>query len=82
MIRTQIQLTEEQARRLKAAARQFRVSFAEMVRRCVEGALASKSPSLAKRYERASRLVGRVHDRRGVRNLSADHDRYLPEAYD
>ena len=82
MVRTQIQLTEAQARRLKSAARQLGVSFAEMVRRCVEGALASKAPSLAERYERASRLVGRFRDRSRARNLSANHDKYLEEAYD
>ncbi|MBI4476877.1 MAG: ribbon-helix-helix protein, CopG family, partial [Acidobacteria bacterium] len=44
MVRTQIQLTEQQARRLRAQARERGVSLAEMIRRCVEKGLAEEAP--------------------------------------
>jgi len=82
MVRTQIQLTEQQARRLRAQARERGVSLAEIIRRCVEKALAEETPNRAALYERAARVVGRFRDRRGARDISAKHDRYLDEAYE
>lgn len=82
MVRTQIQLTEQQARRLRAQARERGVSLAEMIRRCVEKGLAEEAPGRAELYERAARVVGRFPDRRGARDLSARHDRYLDGVYE
>jgi len=82
VIRTQIQLTEQQARRLRARAREQGVSLAEMIRRCVEKGLAEEAPGRATLYDRAARVVGRFTDRRGARDLSSKHDRYLDEAYE
>jgi len=82
MVRTQIQLTERQARRLRAQARERGVSLAEIIRRCVEKGLADEVPSRAALYDRAARVVGRFPDRRGVRDISSKHDRYLDEAYE
>jgi len=81
MIRTQIQLTEQQARRLRAQARARGVSLAEMIRQCVERALAEEAPNRRALYDRAARLVGRFPDRRGARDLSTRHDSYLDEAF-
>lgn len=81
MVRTQIQLTEQQARRLRAEARERGVSLAEMIRRCVEKALADEGPDRAALYDRAARVVGRFRDRHGARDVSRRHDRYLEEAY-
>lgn len=82
MVRTQIQLTEQQARRLRAHARERGVSLAEVIRRCVEKGLAEETPSRAALYERAARVVGRFPDRRGARDVSSRHDRYLDETYE
>lgn len=81
MVRTQIQLTEHQARRLRARADERGVSLAEIIRRCVEQGLAEEAPSRGALYDRAARVVGRFSDRRGARDISAKHDRYLDEAY-
>ncbi len=81
MVRTQIQLTERQARRLRAAARERGVSLAEIIRRCVEKALVEEAPTRSALYDRAVRVVGRFHDRRGARDLSRRHDRYLDDAF-
>jgi hypothetical protein len=82
MVRTQIELTERQARRLKALARQSGLSLAEVIRRCVEKGLAEQRADRSALYERAARLVGRFADRRGARDLAAKHDRYLDKAFD
>lgn len=81
MVRTQIQLTEQQARRLRAQARERGVSLAEIIRRCVEKGLAEEAPSRDALYARAARVLGRFSDRRGAHDISSKHDRYLDEAY-
>ncbi len=82
MVRTQIQLTERQARRLRAQARERGVSLAEIIRRCVEKGLAEEAPSRAVLYDRAARVIGRFPDRRGAPDISSKHDRYLCEAFE
>lgn len=81
MVRTQIQLTDQQARRLRAQARDRGLSLAEVIRRCVDKGLAEDMPDRAALYDRAARVVGRFRDLRGVRNVSSKHDRYLDEAF-
>ncbi|MCG6928598.1 MAG: ribbon-helix-helix protein, CopG family [Acidobacteria bacterium] len=82
MIRTQIQLTEEQARRLRARAREEGVSLAETIRRYVDRGLEGEKADRADLYARAARAIGRFVDRRGAKDLAARHDRYLDEAFD
>lgn len=81
MVRTQIQLTEQQARRLRAQARERGLSLAEVIRRYVEKGLSEEPPTRAALYERATRVVGRFPDRRGARDLSRRHDHHLDDAY-
>ena len=81
MVRTQIQLTEAQARKLRAYAQQHDLSLAEVIRRCVEKGLADEAEGRAALYERAVALVGRFPDRRGAKDLSGRHDRYLDDAF-
>ena len=82
MVRTQIQLTEQQARRLRDQARDRGVSLAEMIRRYVEKGLSEETADRGALYERAARVVGRFRDRRGARDVSSKHDRYLDEAFE
>ena len=82
MVRTQIQLTETQARRLRARARHEGVSLAEVIRRYVDRGLETEPADRARRYERAGRAVGRFPDRRGAGDLAREHDRHLDEAYE
>ena len=82
MFRTQIQLTEEQGRRLRAIARQEGVSMAEIVRRCIDATLPSHEADAARKYEAARKIVGRFVDRSGARDISARHDDYLDEAFE
>ena len=80
MVRTQIQLTEAQAKALRdAAARQGR-SMAELVRDGVEALLRSEAgPSREELKRRAIEALGRF--RSGKSDISSEHDRYLAEAF-
>ena len=81
MVRTQIQLTEEQAAVLKKAASEEHVSIAELIRRAVENFIISSAHAgTEERQRRAIAVSGRF--RSGVTNLSTEHDRYLREAYE
>jgi predicted RecB family endonuclease len=81
MVRTQIQLTEEQSAALKRMAAAEHSSMAEIVRKAVDqltrtGVL----PEPVIRRQRAAAAAGRLHS--GCSNLAEEHDRYLAEAYE
>lgn len=76
MVRTQIQLTEEQVNSLKRLANKLHVSLAELVREGVDAVLRSSGETTAEeRKQRAIVAAGRY--RSGRRNLSTKHDAYL-----
>jgi hypothetical protein len=81
MQRLQIQLTSEQAERLRERARQRRMSTAAVVREVVDSALRDLSGGLSstERWERSRAVVGRFGS--GPNRVSADHDRYLDDIY-
>ncbi len=81
MVRTQIQLTDQQARRLRVQARERGLSLAEIIRRYVEKGLSDEASDRTVLYDRAMRLIGRCRDGRGARDVSSKHDRYLDEAF-
>ncbi len=76
MVRTQIQLTEEQAAKLKAIAGRRGVSMAELVRQGVEMLLAQGSErSPLELRQRAKLAAGRHHS--GLHDVATSHDKYL-----
>jgi hypothetical protein len=81
MLRTQIQITEEQSRRLQQAARSSGVSVAEVIRRSVDLYLDREAPRPegAATREAAARVAGMF--RSGKSDIAARHDDYLDEAY-
>jgi hypothetical protein len=83
MIRTIIQLTEEQHRVLKELAAEYHVSMSEMVRRSVDQLARNKPLSLSREEirRRALAWVGIARDRDGATDLSINHDYYLEEIY-
>ena len=81
MHRTQIQITEQQARKLRALAREQGISMSEVVRRCIDRQLGEEVPGRAELYARAAGLVGRFVDSAGAEDLSQEHDKYLDESY-
>ncbi len=80
MVRTQIQLTEEQAKKIQKIAASRGVSMAEVIRNAVEGVIRSGAGSGSEeRRERALKIVGKF--RSGKRDISRKHDTYLAEAW-
>jgi len=80
MVRTQIQLTEEQARALKKIALSRHLSVAELIRNAVDGLIKSSSGVDAEeKLKRATGIVGKFSS--GIRDVSKKHDTYLEEAY-
>lgn len=79
MVRTQVQLTEEQARALKNLAEKRRVSMAELIRESVERLLKEQDEREQEKWRRALSLVGAFSS--GVSDVSANHGKYLDEAY-
>ena len=76
MIRTQIQLTEVQAEGLRSLAAKQGRSMADLIRTSVDSLLADAGGvSHEERRRRALSVIGRY--RKGPRDLSERHDRYL-----
>ena len=81
MIRTQIQLTEEQASRVKQIAAERHVSMAEVIREGLDQSLRSSANAVSHedRIRRAIEAAGRY--RSGAADGSTEHDRHLAEAF-
>jgi deoxyribose-phosphate aldolase len=80
MVRTQVQLTEEQSRTLKTLAAERGVSVAELIRQSVDNFIkTSTGVSTAERRRRAIAAIGRYDS--GRSDISDHHDEYLVEAY-
>lgn len=76
MVRTQIQLSEEQSRLLKRLSAELDESVAELIRRAVEMFVGVNGPAdPAETRRRARNAAGRF--RSGKKDVSADHDKYL-----
>ncbi|MDT8367278.1 MAG: CopG family transcriptional regulator [bacterium] len=79
MVRTQIQLTEEQARALKRLAHSQHVSIAELIRGAVNDLIRKDvAPDFEEKRERALSIAGRFSS--GQHDISEKHDRYIVEA--
>jgi hypothetical protein len=83
MVRTQIQLTEEQHRQLKELAHRQGISLAEVVRRLIDEKLehSEMSPTHLDRVRQALGVCGKYDDPSGDRNVAENHDRHLADAF-
>ena len=80
MVRTQIQITEQQASLVRQAAANAQVSMADIIRRGVDLYLRTRvDVTRESRTQRALAAAGRF--RSGNRNVSARHDDYAAEAF-
>ena len=80
LVRTQIQLDESQAERLKAVAASRGLSMAELIRRAVDSALLTGGlPDKEEQRRRAIAASGRFNS--GATDISVKHDKYLAEAF-
>ena len=80
MVRTQIQLTEEQAKAIKRIALSRDLSIAELIRRAVDTMI--KSSPVAdpeEKLKRAIEVVGKF--RSGKHDVAKRHDKYLADTY-
>ena len=80
MVRTQIQLTAEQAKRVRQIAGVHRISMAEAIRRGLEVFL--RDAAALDRDEQVHRALAACGKyRSGSADTSGDHDAALAEAY-
>jgi predicted transcriptional regulator len=80
MVRTQIQLPEEQVAMLKKMAAAQHKSMAEIIRQAVDFfGKSQQAGGDGERRRRAMAAAGRF--RSGVKDLAAAHDSYLNEAF-
>jgi hypothetical protein len=80
MVRTQIQLTEEQAKTLKRIAAARHLSVAELIRRAIDSMIKTNTAvDPEERLKRSLEIAGRFSS--GKRDISKKHDVYLPESY-
>lgn len=80
MVRTQIQLTEQQAALLQQEAAKEGTSVAELIRRGVDAYLQNRgSVSDEERRDKAVRAIGRFSSGKG--DLSERHDDYIVEGH-
>jgi hypothetical protein len=78
MVRTQIQLTEEQADALKKLALSRHLSIAELIRQAVDNISNQALLSIRKKEKRA--IDGRQIPS-GKRDIAREHDKYFAEAF-
>ena len=80
MVRTQIQLTEKQAKALKKLASSRQLPMAELIRQGVDAILISPVfLNAEEKRKRALAVAGRY--RSGKRDVSREHDKHLAEAF-
>ena len=80
MVRTQIQLTEEQSKKLKLAAARRGISIAALIRQAIDALLSQHDePSPKEMYQRAVRAAGAHHS--GASDTASGHDDYLAEEF-
>ena len=79
MIRTQVQINEDQSKWLKNKARDMGVSVSHLIRKSVDLYRAQESRLPIDRKEKAITAVGRFSS--GQSDVASRHDEYLAQAY-
>jgi len=79
MVRTQIQLTEDQARKLKEISLSSDESVASLIRNAIDRFLLTGKPNRSAQYRQAMSVAGKYKTEQP--DTSVEHDRYLEEAF-
>ncbi|MEE8481513.1 MAG: ribbon-helix-helix domain-containing protein [Desulfobacterales bacterium] len=79
MVRTQIQLTEEQAQKLRELSVAGRESVAALIRKAVDQFIVTGKPDRAALYRQADSVIGKHKSDKS--DISVHHDRYLEESF-
>lgn len=91
MVRTMVQLTEEQMKALKALAKARKTSVAKLVRESVAQYVtaARNEPVMEEKRRRALEFIKKIeageiqfHDKEGKTDVARNHDKYLNEGQD
>lgn len=80
MFRTQIQITEQQAKMLRELALSTHQSIAALIRQAVDRFLLSAKPNRSTLYHQAASVAGKHKADRD--DISLNHDQYLDEAFE
>ena len=90
MVRTMVQLTEEQLEALKALAKARKTSVAKLVRESVSQYIVGAPRELTheEKRQRALKFIRQIkagkiksHDIEGKKDVAINHDKYLAEIY-
>jgi Arc/MetJ-type ribon-helix-helix transcriptional regulator len=79
MVRTIVQLTEEQKERLERLAAERGTSVSALVREAVDDLI--DAPSREERRRRALAAIGKYRYRDGPAPIGREHDKYLAEDF-
>jgi len=81
MVRTQIQLTEDQAQMLRELSLAGNESVAALIRKAIDRFLVTGTsiPNRAAQYRQALSLAGKYETAQP--DIAVEHDRYLEEAF-
>jgi len=79
MLRTQIQLTEDQARKLRELSLSSNQSIAALIRNAIDRFLVTGKPNRSAQYRQAMSLSGKYETEQP--DTAVEHDRYLKEAF-
>jgi hypothetical protein len=79
MVRTQIQLTEDQAQKLKELSLSSHESVAALIRKAIDQFVVTGKPDHSGLYRQAGSIVGKYKAENS--DISVEHDRYLEEAF-
>ena len=80
MVRTQIQLTEDQARMLRDLSLSSRESMAALIRKAIDRFLITGKPHRVALYRQAMSVAGKYSAKQP--DIAVQHDRYLEEAFE
>lgn len=79
MVRTQIQITEEQAKRLREMALERHESIASLIRRAIDQFFLSGKRDRSYLFRIAESVVGKYKSDKG--DISVKHDQYLDKDF-
>lgn len=80
MLRTTIQLTREQYQALQTLSQGSQKSMARLIRQAIDQFLLARKPDRATLYRLGETAVGQFAS--GRHDVSAQHDKYLDEAFE
>ena len=80
MIRTQIQITSEQAEWIRKFAAREHISMSDIIRRGIDTYIQyNKASQFEQSRKRALNAMGRFHSKH--KDVATNHDKYLAEAF-